>query len=312
MALLPPDPVYILRGNTPIQSLAFHKGFDRLFSGDQEGTVNIWGLQTNRIENTIKVGDNNVIHLSHTKDNLITQDKNGKIKYWNFGLKGYEIGEVIYSDYIGFSKFSISESDKLLIVPDKNSVIKAYNLQGYLITEIVPDDPKPLGIVMCTKIITLHNEVCILAAYESGDLLLWNLNKGKILSNLKLSEFPITLDYDQTANRGVYGSSSNIIHVFSIKLSTDELFKKCDINLKNSGINHLQIRNDKKVFASGGWDGSLRIFSWKSLRPLAVMNVHNGPINCISYSEDKISTWSNSILAAAGNDGNISLWDLYN
>uniref|UniRef100_A0A6M2DL34 Putative receptor for activated c kinase operophtera brumata n=1 Tax=Xenopsylla cheopis TaxID=163159 RepID=A0A6M2DL34_XENCH len=310
MAILPPDPVYILRGNAPVQSLAFHKGFDRLYCGKQEGTVDIWGLQTNRIENSLKIGDNAIINLFHTNDNLITQDKIGKIKFWNFGLKGYEIGEVIYTDYIGFCRFSISKN--LLIVPEKDSVIKAYDMQAKLTTKLVPDEAKSFGIVMCTKIIKLQNEICVLVAYESGDLLLWNLNKCKVLSSLKLSEFPITLDYDETANRGVYGSSSNIIHVFSIKLSTEELFKKCDINLKNDGINQVQIRYDKKVFASGGWDGCLRIFSWKSLRPLAVMNAHNGPINSISYSEDKISTWSKPILAAAGTDGNISLWDLYN
>lgn len=91
------------------------------------------------------------------------------------------------------------------------------------------------------------------------------------------------------------------------------LQRGADIAIKNAGINCIRIRKDQKVFASGGWDGRVRIFSWKSLRPLAVLTEHSsGGIMDIVYSEAKITMWKAPIMAAAGMDGQITLWDLYN
>lgn len=92
-----------------------------------------------------------------------------------------------------------------------------------------------------------------------------------------------------------------------------QLRRAADICIKNPGINCIRIRSDQKVFATGGWDGRIRIFSWKSLRPLAVLTEHKtGGIMDIAYSNSKISMWNAPIMAAAGMDGQISLWDLYN
>lgn len=48
MAVLPPDPVYVLRVNEmgPVHSLCFH-GTERLLSGTASGSVYLWDLQVN-------------------------------------------------------------------------------------------------------------------------------------------------------------------------------------------------------------------------------------------------------------------------
>lgn len=85
------------------------------------------------------------------------------------------------------------------------------------------------------------------------------------------------------------------------------------VTIKNEGIAVVASRPDSKVFTTGGWDGRLRIFSWKSLRPLAVLDQHRGGIYDIAYSGGKVESYSSKcLMAAAGKDGVISLWDLYN
>lgn len=85
------------------------------------------------------------------------------------------------------------------------------------------------------------------------------------------------------------------------------------LTLKNPGTNVIRIRPDCKVFASGGWDGRVRIYSWKSLRPLAVLTEHkSGAITDITFSKSKVERWNAPIMAVSGMDGIISLWDLYN
>lgn len=92
-----------------------------------------------------------------------------------------------------------------------------------------------------------------------------------------------------------------------------QLQRSTDISLKNAGINCVRIRDDKKVFASGGWDGRVRVFSWKSLRPLAVLTEHKtGAIMDIVYSSGPVAMWKAPIMAVAGMDSQISLWNLYN
>ena len=85
------------------------------------------------------------------------------------------------------------------------------------------------------------------------------------------------------------------------------------LTIKNEGISMLASRPDSKVFTAGGWDGRLRIFSWRSFRPLAVLDQHRGTIYDIAYSGCKVEAYgSKGLMAAAGKDGVVSLWDLYN
>lgn len=83
--------------------------------------------------------------------------------------------------------------------------------------------------------------------------------------------------------------------------------------MKNSGTSVLATRVDSKVFAAGCWDGRIRVYSWKSLRPLVVLDQHRSTIFDITYSADKIQAYNNkNLMAATGKDGTISLWDIYN
>lgn len=96
-------------------------------------------------------------------------------------------------------------------------------------------------------------------------------------------------------------------------MKNNQLTNKTTIPLKNSGTSVLASRTDSKVFAAGGWDGRIRIFSWKTLRPLAVLDQHRSTIFDIIYSKEKVEAYNNkNLMAAAGKDGTVSLWDLYN
>lgn len=66
------------------------------------------------------------------------------------------------------------------------------------------------------------------------------------------------------------------------------------------------------MFVSGGFDGRIRVFSWKSLRPLAVLSEHKGNLMDIAFSDGIVAFWKSNIMAAGGTDGKITLWDIYN
>jgi len=70
-----------------------------------------------------------------------------------------------------------------------------------------------LGTVMAIKPVT---EELILIAYESGQLLLWDMKKNNVLSSLVIEEYPMTFDFDVSLMQGIVGSASNKLEVNKI------------------------------------------------------------------------------------------------
>jgi len=79
--------------------------------------------------------------------------------------------------------------------------------------------------------------------------------------------------------------------------------------LVNAGISDITIRPDKKILATAGWDHRIRIFGWKNLKPLAVLDYHTATVHCVSFSDHKNP--SERLLAAGSKDHRISVWSIY-
>lgn len=157
--------------------------------------------------------------------------------------------------------------------------------------------------------------------YESGHLVLFDLKQSKAVHQLKY-DFPITtLAYDLQSNRGFVGGPANInVRVFGINKTSLELHYKDAENIeylpvaneKLAGISTIKIRPDRKCLIVGTCDGIVYIHSFKSLRKLATLrNEHRGEISDIAFSTGAIDCFKSNIMAVAGSDGNVSLWDIY-
>ncbi|CAG9820504.1 unnamed protein product [Phaedon cochleariae] len=164
---------------------------------------------------------------------------------------------------------------------------------------------------MALEKVMIDDKVYIMAGYETGDIILWDLNTFKPCGHLKLHEQITSLTFDPCTRRGVCGNSSNSLQMFTIDKDFN-MSLKLELSLTNEGCNIVKLRPDKKILVSGGWDGRLRMFSWKTLRILAVLAEHKGPITDVQFSPHVVKYWNSNIMAASGADGIISLWSLYN
>ncbi|KAI1316474.1 ASTRA complex subunit [Mortierella claussenii] len=54
--------------------------------------------------------------------------------------------------------------------------------------------------------------------------------------------------------------------------------------LKSNGIADIKIRNDNKVLGLAGWDGSLRVYSVKTLKPLAILKYHREGLYGLAFA----------------------------
>lgn len=278
-------------------------------------------LQTNRSPLHFKVGPDPIQALHHFSDTLLTQDKYSNVKLWRITNSGYVLDRELCTNNSSYCRLEAYEHRNLVLVPRNDSqveVLDAGTLESHMVLEPYDEHGQPFGTVMALKLIEISAEaVFVLAAYESGMVCLWDLVTGKLAHAAQLvtgEDSPLTVDYDAVSNRGVIGTTSEKIVVFSIdRRSWQLLNKKTDIAIKNRGLNRIRVRpHDQKVFASAGWDGRVRVFSWKSLRPLAVLTEHKRNVLDLVYSPGIVSMWKSPIMATAGEDGSIALWDLYN
>lgn len=158
--------------------------------------------------------------------------------------------------------------------------------------------------VMSLRNFTQNNRQLLLVGYEDGRVVLWDLLSQSELSSLSISEESVMcVDYSSRINRGVAASVGSDIHLFSLSGDLQLLNMKI-VEVTNPGFQSAVIRDDAKLVATGGWDGRVRLFSAKTLKPLAVLCGHTEGVQCTAFSRDHT-------LATGSKDKTISLWSIY-
>ncbi|KAL5288219.1 GNB1L family protein [Megaselia abdita] len=315
MALLPPDPVYVLRSldSGSYSSIVFHSN-DRLLGATLKGHVHLFNLQTNRACISFEAGRNSIIAMHHTNDYLCTQEKGGLVKFWSLTNSGYTEDQQILTNHPAFCRSHFCHEKNLIAIPYEGNSIGLLDTNTFELCQKVTQSPEDqLGMISLLKFITINGNDYLLSGYESGELRIHDLNNlSGVVSSVKLEYMATSLDFDQFTNRGICGGIGNKLNTIYVNKRAELQIDK-EILVKNDGIEVVKIRGDRKIFVSGGSDARVRIFSWKSLRPLAVLTEHKtGGISDISFSEGKVSLWNAPIMAVSGLDGSISLWDIYN
>jgi guanine nucleotide-binding protein subunit beta-like protein 1 len=251
---------------------------------------------------------------------LLSQDQSG-FKVWDLEKKGYIMKYNIKTDYVGFARAQHIIDKNLLVAPSSSSEISVIDLTtGSEVQSLKPPAEDVKHVTSINAVTWSNDELYLLVGYESGHLVLFDLKQSKAVSQLKYDFAITTQDYDLSSNRGLLGSPMNVsVHVFGIDKATMELERRDVENIeyipndeeKLAGISMIKIRPDKKLGIVGTCDGIVYVHSWKSLRKFATLRNHKGEITDIAFSNGAIDSFKSPIMAVAGVDGNISLWDIY-
>lgn len=104
-----------------------------------------------------------------------------------------------------------------ILIPLKNSVIGALSLKTFeVVYKLDPSQisvQKSLGEVMSFKRISLQGTELIIAAYESGQIAVWDVNARNVISWFSIEECPLTVDFDVNLMRGIVGSVTDKLQV---------------------------------------------------------------------------------------------------
>ncbi|XP_046675491.1 guanine nucleotide-binding protein subunit beta-like protein 1 isoform X1 [Homalodisca vitripennis] len=307
-----PDPLYTLRGDMEaIHCLFYQLGTDSeyILASTQNGTIYKWNLQTCREDFRFQVGDDACLSINYIDNLFISQTKGGEIKFWEETNGTWELKAKVFSEYWGFCKID-TFSGKFLVCPESGSNIRIVDLNGKIVRRLCNGGREKCGEIMAIKCFSLLGTEYIFVLCENGILTMFKACGGKVCDLKVMSDCPMALDFDGES-KGIVGGSGDVLVGF--ELTSDlQLVKGRQAVITNKGVSCVAIRPDKKLFAAGCWDCRLRLFSMKSFKLLVVLQNHKEVIQDICYSSAKVNSFNSQwLLAAAGKDGRITLWDLY-
>ncbi|XP_011865726.1 PREDICTED: guanine nucleotide-binding protein subunit beta-like protein 1 [Vollenhovia emeryi] len=317
----PPDPKFLLRGDMDenVHSLLFSVSseVEHLYAGDGKGTVHIWDLKTNRVKYRLSDGPSPCFNLHTTNEtDLIVQRRHGVIDVYKVSDSGWILDRSTSYEYCSFCRSQLLSEKDAVLIPLDCSAVGMFSLKTSRVESTL--DPSKLsysnklGTTMAIKPLGGVNDL-LLVAYESGQLLLWDMRKNDVLSSLTVEQYPMAFDFDPSLMQGILGSASEKLEIFEMSPNHTLAHKSTRLLEHVSGISVLSVRPDRKIVVAGCWDGRMMLFSWKKLRPLAILKEHRANIYDIVYSQCKVEAYDTKcLMAATGKDGYISMWDIYN
>ncbi|KAI8994471.1 WD40-repeat-containing domain protein [Pilobolus umbonatus] len=315
----PPSPVYIFREHESTVNYVHLFNEDEYFTScDADGWIIIWRMRTKRPilkwkgheDSCLKVTVNNGLLISQGRDNMIHIWKLPSLSESTSEISKPDISTSILYDALTFCKVSCDQKDTstLLCFPSHNDKSKfdIFDLtyHKWLLQNVGDSGTLRLGSCMAVQLLRTSNSMFVLAGYESGYLALWSIegDKSQLLWHKQEHQEPI-LDIAADIDSSIALSSSADNQIVKYSLVTGDIIKK--ITIKKAGLVAIEIRADNKIFTTGGYDGRIRVFSVKSMKPLAILSYHKESVYTVA-----MGTKSNWLLGGS-EDHRISLWALY-
>lgn len=192
-------------------------------------------------EDSVTCSSSPVTDIYHTGDHLITQLKGGQLTLWAEAEGGYVKLHSISGQYLGFCRTSLlpkysstepkledisnkdfqeketDDGNNLLIYPCDDQEIGIWDVNRLppqqscrkLSLKLLNDNRlnvPPLGSLTCLKSFRLNDRAYVLAGYESGHFVTWDLDHSRPIDCHQLeTESLLAVDYDVYTNRGIAG-----------------------------------------------------------------------------------------------------------
>ncbi|XP_050521473.1 guanine nucleotide-binding protein subunit beta-like protein 1 [Daktulosphaira vitifoliae] len=306
-----PAPVYTYKCDEYIPNcLLFDSINQLLYTGTQTGEILTWNLETNRQKSKTKAGKQCILKLEllTTKNLLISQNKLGEIQFWLINKYNLSNIHTITTQVIGFCKFVLYDNDLILCKSDKEKyVMNFFSIHNYEKVKTFNPNDSTLGDLMVIKCVKNY----IFCAYESCKIIIWLEDKIDETAEFPDVECLMALDIDSNITKGVCAGSSDTIYSFQV--INNKICLKKSIKITNPGISELCLRSDNKLIAAVCWDFNVRIFSWKTMKLLALLDSHSNGVLDVTFSKSLITFWKTEyLLAIACKDCKITLWNIYN
>ncbi|KII85233.1 hypothetical protein PLICRDRAFT_116623 [Plicaturopsis crispa FD-325 SS-3] len=210
--------------------------------------------------------------------------------------------------------------------------------------------PNKTGIIMSLHLFTpsSSSELRLICAYEDGGVALWRFSKADKETSVEGVGWE-TVWRTKLHVESIMAMAVARDHKLALTVSADHLIGRYDLEAaekpgadiqsacvahrtKYPGNSAIAIRDDGRVCAVGGWDGKIRLYSTRSLKPLGTLDYHKSACQSLSFahsastshpresiddsSEDEDGMSDREIsersrwLVGGGKDNRVSIWTL--
>jgi len=158
----------------------------------------------------------------------------------------------------------------------------------------------PVGMVMDIR---TAREGVIMAGHEDGSIVVWDVRSpGHEVNSARLhTEAVSSFDYCERTERGVSASVDGAV----ISWGGTDIKQTATADIKG-GAAFVRARPDGKLFAVGGCDSRIHIYSGKpKLLALAAVRAHTQSVQSLVFNGH------DQTLAAGSRDKTVSMWSIY-
>ncbi|KAF9382783.1 ASTRA complex subunit [Podila verticillata] len=132
----------------------------------------------------------------------------------------------------------------------------------------------------------------MLAGYEDGSVTLFreqapakSKRSMEVVWTIKCHREPVmAMDISSDHEYAISCSSDSLLVKYKLFGQLQGVPETTQIPLKTAGVAYANFRNDSRILALAGWDGKIRVFSVKTLKPLAVLKYHREGLYCLAFA----------------------------
>ncbi|XP_076918986.1 autophagy-related protein 16-like [Bidens hawaiensis] len=279
-------------------SIVFENSSGKLVSGGQDHTVKMWDSTKGRLTQTYTGCLGSVLDLSITHDNkcIIAASSSNNLYVWdaNSGRARHTLtGHKDKVCAVDVSRLSARH----IVSSGYDRTIKVWDLnKGYCVNTIMfPSN--------CNALSFSPDGQTIFSGHVDGHLRLWDIQTGKLLSEVCAHSLAVTsICLSRNGNTVLTSGRDNLHNLFDTRTLEVCGTLRASENRVASNWSRSCISADNGYVAAGSVDGSVHVWSISNGKIVSTLKEHTGSVLCCSWSG------LGKPLATSDRNGVICMW----